>query len=229
MNSSTVAILAAMISISTAVASDFGVDPTNADFRSGPIVSSWKPADSRPGYLFAGIVDRTNDAGSNPWTALTVGAQIVAVNRRGVHQIAFGIATEAWAEQGSMSMLTGLEASAVNREPDNPMRKIALWATFKNRPDSDYDTPPTDPANMSSEALRIESQVGTGFSRGIVFAHASLHASREQARPVAIDFAELPPGLMKQIDVMRFPDGCSLTYLGQGRLAAQCAKPANAP
>src|SRR5207253_4595245 len=91
-----------------------------------------------------------------------------AVNRRGVHRVVFGMATEAWAEQGSFAMLTGIEATTINREPDNPWQKISLWSTFKNRPDTEYWTALSDPDNMGSQALRIESQPGTGFERGIV-------------------------------------------------------------
>jgi hypothetical protein len=153
-----------------------------------------------------------------------VGAQINAINHPGVNQIAFGIATEAWADVGSFSMLTGIEATAINREPDNPWRKISMWSTFKNRPDTEYFAPPTDPANMNAQALRIESQPGTGFERGIVFAQISLHVSRNVARPVAIDFAEMDEAAVEGIDVMRFPDGCSVVYLGHGMLGTRCDK-----
>ena len=102
-------------------------------------------------------------------------------------------------------MLTGIEATAINREPDNPWRKISMWSTFKNRPDTEYFSPPPDPANMNAQALRIESQPGTGFERGIVFAQISLHVSRNVARPVAIDFEEIDEAAVEGIDVMCFP------------------------
>ena len=122
---------------------------------------------------------------------LTVGAQINAKNFAGVHQIVFGIATEAWAEPGSRSMLYGIEATTINREPDNPYRKVSMWSTFKNRTDTDYYNVPADPMNINSQALRIESQIGTGFERGVVFAPISLHVSPTMARPAAIDLSEL--------------------------------------
>jgi len=87
-------------------------------------------------------------------------------------------------------MLTGIEATTINREPDNPWRKVSMCSTFKNRPDTDYFSPLPDPANMGSQALRIESQPGTGFERGIVFAPIALHRSRTLERPVAIDFSK---------------------------------------
>src|SRR5438105_12694042 len=154
-----------------ALSADFGADLSeNPTMVTGPMIAGWNPIRSEAAYLFAGQVDRTMAGGAPNWTVLTVGAKINAVNRRGVNQVAFGIATEAWAEQGSFSMLTGIEATTINREPDNPWRKISIWSTFKNRPDIEYFSAPTDPANMGSQALRVESQPGTGFERGIVFA-----------------------------------------------------------
>jgi hypothetical protein len=188
----------------------------------GPVLNFWNPTQTGIAYLFAGQLERSDDAGALPFTVLTVGAQINAVNRAGVHQGAFGIATEAWAEPGSFSMLTGIEATVVNLEPDNPWRKISFWSTFKNRPDTENFTVPTDPMNMGTQALRIESQQGTGYERGVVFAPISLHKSRNLVRPVAIDFAEVPLADLQAVDIMRFPDGCALVYLGQGRLGTRC-------
>ena len=105
---------------------------------------------------------------SKPHTELAVGAQFNAYASAGSHQIVFGIATEAWALPGSLSMLTGLEATTINMEPENPWRKIALWSTFKTRPDTRYDEFPADPSNMNAQALRIESQPGTGFERWLL-------------------------------------------------------------
>jgi hypothetical protein len=201
---------------------ELGADMSAATVYAGPVLSAWDPAGKDIGYAFAGKVERFSDKGARPWSVLTVGAQINAVNHSGINQVAFGIATEAWADFGSFSMLTGIEATAINREPDNPWRKISMWSTFKNRPDTEYFMPPVDPANMDAQALRIESQPGTGFERGIVFAHISLHPSRNLVRPVAIDFAEIEEATMEGIDVMRFPDGCSVVYLGRGKLVTRC-------
>src|SRR2546430_2494187 len=170
-----VLLLNAYCATSIDLAADLSVNPT---MLTGPMIAGWNPVRSEAAYLFAGQVDRATAGGAPDWTVLTVGAQINAVNRRGVNQVVFGVATEAWAEQGSFSMLTGIEATTINREPDNPWRKISLWSTFKNRPDTDYFSPLPDPANMGSQALRIESQPGTGFERGIVFAPIALHRSR---------------------------------------------------
>ena len=130
--------------------------------------------------------------------------------------------TEAWALPGSHSMLTGLEATTINMEPDNPWRKIALWSTFKTRPDTYYDDVPADPANLNAQALRIESQPGTGFERGIVLSKYSLHASRKEPRPILVDLREVPVESILSWDLIAFPDGCRLRYRGGGRLATSC-------
>jgi hypothetical protein len=214
----------ALLCATSVSATDLGADMTNASVHNGAVLSTWNPVGTNIGYAFAGQVERLPNRSIKPWTVLTVGAQINAVNRAGVNQVAFGIATEAGADFGSFSMLTGIEATAVNREPDNPLRKISMWSTFKNRSDGEYFSPPTDPANMDSQALRVESQIGTGFERGIVFAQISLHASRILGRPVAIDFAEMDEAAVEGVDVMRFPDGCSVVYLGRGQLGTRCEK-----
>src|SRR5205814_2751700 len=194
---------------STDLAADLSANPT---MLTGPMIVDWKPVRREAAYLFAGQVDRTTAAGAPNWTVLTVGAQINAVNRRGVNQVVFGLATEAWAEQGSFSMLTGLEATTINREPDNPWRKISLWSTFKNRPDTEYASPPLDPANMGSQALRIESQPGTGFERGIVFAPTALHGSRVLERPMAIDLSEISDEEIGSVDIIRIRKDVSVRY-----------------
>ena len=196
-----------------ATSADFGADVSQSPtVLTGPLIAGWNPVRGEAAYLFAGQVDRATAGGAPNWTVLTVGAQINAVNRRGVNQVVFGMAIEAWAEQGSFSMLTGIEATTINREPDNPWRKISLWSTFKNRPDTDYFSPLPDPANMGSQALRIESQPGTGFERGIVFAPIALHRSRTLERPVAIDFSEISDDEIGSVDIIRVRKDVSVRY-----------------
>jgi len=119
-------------------------------------------------------------------------------------------------------MLTGIEATAINMEPENPWRKIAFWSTYKTRPDTAYDEVPADPANMNAQALRIESQPGTGFERGIVLARHSLHASRVESRPILVDLREVTAENLADWDLVAFPDGCRLRYAGRGRLSTVC-------
>jgi hypothetical protein len=159
---------------------------------------------------------------SPPYTELAVGAQLNASASAGSDQIVFGIATEAWSLPGSLSMLTGIEATAINMEPANPWRKISFWATYKNRPDNAYGDAPADAANMNAQALRVESQPGTGFERGVVLARYSLHASRHEPRPILLDLREVPADELTGWDLIAFPDGCRLSYAGGGRLSTRC-------
>jgi hypothetical protein len=48
----------------------------------------------------------------------------------------------------------------------------------------------------NTHALRVESKLGAGFERGIVFARIGVYASKNPIPPIAIDFA----------------DGCSQRY-----------------
>jgi hypothetical protein len=195
--------------------------PDGTNVRAAPTLASWTHQGGGIAYLFAGTVTLDTPQ-SRPHTELAVGAQLNAYASSGSHQIVFGVATEAWALPGSLSMLTGLEATTINMEPDNPWRKIAFWSTFKTRPDFAYDEIPADPANMNAQALRIESQPGTGFERGIVLAKESLHASRIETRPILLDLREVPPDRLAGWDLIAFPDGCRLRYAGGGRMTTTC-------
>jgi hypothetical protein len=196
------------------------VPPGSVDIAA-PTFADWTHSGGGIAYLFAGKVS-LDTPHSRPHSELVVGAQLNAYALPGSHQIVFGIATEAWAAPGSHSMLTGLEATTINMEPDNPWRKIALWSTYKTRPDGYYDQVPADPANLNAQALRIESQPGTGFERGIVLSKYSLHASRQEPRPILLDLREVPVEAIYTWDLIAFPDGCRLRYRGGGRFATSC-------
>jgi len=195
--------------------------PEGTQEKAAPTLTSWTHQGGGIAYLFAGTVSLDTPL-SRPHTELAVGAQLNAYANPGSHQIVFGIATEAWSLPGSLSMVTGLEATAINMEPENPFRKIALWATYKTRPDIKYDEVPADPANMNAQALRIESQPGTGFERGVVLSQHSLHASRAEPRPILLDLREVPATSLDTWDLIAFPDGCRLRYAGRGRMSTVC-------
>lgn len=195
--------------------------PGTAENVAGPTFAQWTHHGAGIAYLFAGTVT-LDTPHSRPHSELAVGAQLNAYALPGSHQMVFGIATEAWAHPGSHSMLTGLEATTINMEPDNPWRKIAFWSTYKTRADIYYDQVPADPANLNAQALRIESQPGTGFERGIVLSKYSLHASRNEPRPILVDLREVPVESIFTWDLIAFPDGCRLRYRGGGRLATAC-------
>lgn len=195
--------------------------PGGTEVKSAPTLVDWTHPGGGIAYLFAGTVS-LDAPRSKPYTELAVGAQLNAYANPGSHQIVFGIATEAWALPGSLSMLTGLEATTINMEPENPWRKIALWSTFKTRPDTRYDEFPADPANLNAQALRIESQPGTGFERGVVLSQHSLHASRAEPRPILLDLREVSTSALATWDLIAFPDGCRLRYAGHGQIATVC-------
>ena len=188
----------------------------------GTYVSLWNPTGQEVGYLFAGFVTRQFNPAVPDLTTGTVGAQINAGNAAGVNQGVWGIATEAWAYPGSRSPLFGIEATTINMEPGNAQPKAAFYATFKDRPDYAYDAPPADPMNLNSEALLIDGQPGTGFERGIVFGPDALSPSPARATPAAIDLSEMSLADVQKVDLIRFPDGCSLVYLGHGQLGTRC-------
>ena len=207
------ALLAASLS---AAATDMRID--------GSFYSFWNPTGQDIGYGFAGFVMRQPNSDVADMSTFTVGAQIGAGNAAGANQGVWGIATEAWAFPGSVSPLFGIEATTINMEPTNMLPKASFYATFKNRPDTRLEYPPVDAMNANSQALRIEAQPGTGYERGIVFGPISMHASTKLARPIAVDFSEMDEAAVEGIDVMRFPDGCSLVYLGHGVLSTRCDK-----
>lgn len=196
-------------------------EPEGTDERRAPTLAKWTHQGGGIAYLFAGTVTLDTPRAA-PHTELAVGAQLNAYANPGSHQIVFGIATEAWSLPGSLSMLTGLEATTINMEPNNPWRKVALWSTYKTRPDTLYDQVPADPANLNAQALRIESQPGTGFERGIVLSKHSLHASRAEPRPILLDLREVSATAIGTWDLIAFPDGCRVRYAGRGVLATVC-------
>jgi len=191
----------------------------------GPTLIGWNPTTPKIGYGFGALVDRTSDGGANPYTVLTVGAQINATNGAGVHQVAVGIATEATALLGSRSSLIGIEATAINMEPSNDTCKISYFATFKNRWDYQFKDVPADAMNVNSQALRVESFPGTGFERAIVFAPDSLHDSARERAPVVIDYKEVPLAVLKTWALERYPDGFCRFYAGAGAFETRTCEP----
>jgi len=206
---------AALLAISMqANAADMNID--------GTYYSSWNATGPDIGYLFAGFVTRQPNPAVPDMSTFTVGAQINAGNAAGVNQGVWGIATEAWAYPGSRSPLFGIEATSINMEPSNSLPKVAFYATFKNRPDGAVKLIPVDPMNVGSQAVRIDAQPGTGFERGIAFGPSALSASPARATPAAIDLSEMNLAAVQKVDLIRFPDGCSVIYLGHGQLGTRC-------
>jgi len=158
-------------------------------------------------YGFGASVLRSGGSAA-PLQDFTVAAQLTARNGAGVHQWAFGAATEAWALPGSRSILVGLESTVINEEPANLYPKVANNAVMKNRADGRAD--PGAPMNANSIAYWVTAQPGTGFERGLAFGADSL--AMPAGRPAAIDLSDIPDDLIGQVDLIRIRKDVSLRY-----------------
>ncbi len=186
-----------------------GVHAVPPDPAANPysFITVWSP--TTPGYAASFFTEATRTGGSAAVLQdFTVAAQLVAKNGPGVHQWAFGVAAEAWAQPGSRSVLVGLESAVINEEPLNFYPKIANNAVMKNRADGAAN--PGQPMNANSIAYWITAQPGTGFERGLVFDSVSLRATN--ARPVAIDLSDIPDDQIDSIDLIRIRKDVSLRY-----------------
>jgi hypothetical protein len=171
------------------------------------VIVVWQP--QRPGNAFSFFTEMTRIGGSAAALQdFTVAAQLVAMNGPGVHQWAFGVASEAIALAGSRSILVGAENTVVNLEPTNVYPKIANNAVFKNRFDGGAD--PGAPMNASSIAYWITAQPGTGFERGLVFDRSALRTTA--GRPVAIDLSDILDDAIGDIDLIRIRKNVALRY-----------------
>lgn len=172
-----------------------------------PYYSIWVA--ENPGFAYGFAAEILRLSGSESMLAdFTVGAQLTARNGPGVHQWAFGVASEAWALPGSRSILVGSESSVINEEPMNLYPKIANNAVMKNRRDGAAN--PGVPMNANSIAYWISSQPGTGFERGLVFDRDSLVTTT--GRPAAIDLSDIPDDKIGEIDLIRIRKDVSLRY-----------------
>jgi hypothetical protein len=182
------------------------VPPLPAD-NPNSFITVWGP--TAPGNAFSFFTEITRTGGSTlPWQDFTVAAQFVAKNGPGVNQWAFGMASEAWAQPGSRSILVALEAAVINEEPTNTLPKIANNAVMKNR--ADGGAMPALPMNANSIAYWVTAQPGTGFERGLVFDRVSLMA--QQGRPAAIDLSDLDDAAIAEVDLIRIRKNVSLRY-----------------
>jgi hypothetical protein len=198
------------------------INPDIPMYMRAPIITEYKSSSSNGliPYLFAGNVYLENTT-APPNTLVVVGAQLNAQAMKNTSQIVFGIATEAWAHEGSNSILVGVESTPINREPNNPWAKTAFWATFKNRGDNEYTNLSYPPSNLNSAALRIDSIPGTGFESAIVISDNSLMDSNKQKASI-LNLKNMSMEKIKQLDLIIFPDGCKLRYLGNGQLTTIC-------
>jgi len=196
---------AALLAI-TAAGAALAVPPLPQD-NPHSFITVWSPF--LPGNAY-GFFTETTRIGSSPTPLhdFTVAAQLVAKNGPGIHQWAFGVASEAWAQPGSRSILVGLESAVINEEPTNTYPKIANNAVMKNRADGAAN--PGAPLNANSIAYWITAQPGTGFERGLVFDRDSIVATAD--RPVAIDLSDLSDDQIANVDLIRIRKDVALRY-----------------
>jgi len=172
-----------------------------------PYYAIWEA--QSPGFAYGFAADVLRSSGSqSPLQDFTVAGQFTAQNGPGVHQWAFGLASEAWAFPGSRSILVGSETTVINEEPTNTYPKIANNAVMKNRRDGAPD--PGNPMNINSVAYWISAQPGTGFERGLVFDRDSLVATT--GRAAAIDLSDIPDDRIGEIDLIRIRKDVTLRY-----------------
>jgi hypothetical protein len=193
-------VLASLLSVAAALAPVARADPP-------PYVSVWQPTQPGLANAYVGGLHRIGGSAES-LRDFTVAAQFTAQNGAGVHQWAFGLASEAWALPGSRSILVGIESAVVNEEPANAYPKIAVNAVMKNRADQGVD--PGAASNANSIAFWVSAQTGTGFERGLVFDRHAL--AMPAGRPAAIDLSDIPDDQIGQIDLIRIRKDVSLRY-----------------
>jgi hypothetical protein len=187
-----------------------------------PYVAVWQPTQPGLANAFVGGLHRIGGSAES-LRDFTVAAQFTAQNGAGVHQWAFGLASEAWALPGSRSILVGIESAVINEEPTNAYPKIAVNAVMKNRADQGVD--PGAASNANSIAFWISAQTGTGFERGLVFDRNAL--AMPAGRPAAIDLSDIPDDQIGQIDLIRIRKDVSLRYDPASRQLVLHVAPAN--
>jgi hypothetical protein len=207
----------------------FCISSANADYPAvyldQPILTDWTCTwcnnTATIPYIIGGNVFLDNPSAPSH-TFPVVGAQFNAHALAGTHQIVFGIATEAWSHEDSLSIVIGNESSAINVNPYNFMKKISYFATFKNRGDGEYWSGANKPAaNENSVAFRVESQPGTGFGSVIALSKNSVHKTSTSGTAL-IDLREMDMQDVKDMDLIAFPDGCALRYIGRGQTTVIC-------
>lgn len=55
-----------------------------------------------------------------------------------------------------------------------------------------------------------------------MFAKYSLHASRNESRPILLDLRDVPADTLAGWDLIALPDGCRLRYAGGGQFTTSC-------
>lgn len=153
-------------------------------------ISTALPADI---YGTAANVVRT---GGN---AYTVGGFFTGQGATGTSQLVWGIVTQAIAQPGSTSGVTGAEHGAANMTNNNTNVKTGVYVVFKDRPDGQAGTTQAlgpDQFNAVTRGIWIESQPRSttgekcGWRRGIYFGEYSLDLDY-LGTAIGIDFGDV--------------------------------------
>lgn len=156
-------------------------------------------------YGYAAGVVRSASPTSN---SHTVAGQFNAHGGDGVFSTTFGVATEAVGLVGAKGPLVGIEALVANYGDDHTAPKVAVNAVYK----SYYGN-----ANTNSTAFFVSAYntiwAQNGFETGIKFDRVSLKASPNRAAAV-IDLSEIPLEDLKNMDLIKLPNGKSLRWTG---------------
>lgn len=140
-------------------------------------------------------------------SANTVGGQFNAHSLAGPGTV-WGIATEAVAKDNHKGPLIGIEALVADETTNifgrGTAPKIAVNAVYKSlHPD----------ANQNSIGLWFTAYTNNGFETGIKFDRVSLKASAVKNAAV-IDLSEIPLDDLKNMDLIRLPNGKALRWDG---------------
>jgi hypothetical protein len=161
----------------------------------GGLFSNYSSDNGNIIYGFAANVKRF---GGN---AFTVGAQLNAYGGRDVSAGVWGIACEAWAQQGCTSPLIGIEPAVVSLYSENGSPKRGVDAVFTNRSGSNTLTPTlgSNLYNYNAIALNVSSapRSGTGefcgWTRGVAFYSGSMD---QQSCPAWVNNIIYQPGMV---------------------------------
>lgn len=146
---------------------------------------------------FATLITRKGGTGN------TIGGQFNAHSTTGAGTV-WGVATEAVAQENHRGALVGIEALVGNLSTNifgNSAPKIAVNAVYKGV------------YNANSTGLWFTAYPNTGFETGIKFDRVSLKAS-DAKRATVIDLSEIPLDDLKNMDLIKLPNGKALRWDG---------------
>ena len=150
---------------------------------------------------FATLITRKGGTGN------TIGGQFNAHSTTGNGTV-WGVATESVALDSHKGALVGIEALVADMTTNifgrGTAPKIAVNAVYKSQhPD----------ANHNSIAFWVTAYPNNGFETGLKFDRVSLKAS-DSKRATVLDLSEIPLEDLKNMDIIKLPNGKSLRWTG---------------